>query len=301
MAKHQAVGATPSCILHEIEDARASPSCFTCTSGELLWGQMHTIISGSTSKEVDTEFGPQQNQKSDEDPPKAGDGGNNNNTVLECSFRYRVAALKGEWKVEAAFLDDSDRKPWHIGFVCHHVKVDGLEILRRAAEAGLGGNRNFTDLDVVFVDRYDWSGSHSPGCELIVQAVEGKVVDANEEDFEDEPYYRSLVRGRFMLVDKECFPNLMQALKNGTKLEQRNYVFRSGNHHVGGSSSLDSKSAQGEKLNSDCEDFFGTHLVVDDSEYDMGWMAFQSGKLVGFVYDGAYSALEGDNLRIGKN
>ncbi|CAM6108705.1 unnamed protein product [Calypogeia fissa] len=224
---------------------------------------MHTIISGSTSKEVDTEFGPQQNQKSDEDPPKAGDGGNNNNTVLKSFFRYRMAALKGEWKVEAAFLDDSDRKPWHIGFVCHHVKVDSLEILRRAAEAGLGGNRNFTDLDVVFVDRYDWSGSHSSGCELIVQAVEDKVVDANEEDFEDEPYY-------------------------------------SGNHHVGGSSTLDSKSAQGEKLNSDCEDFFGTHLVVDDSEYDMGWMAFQSGKLVGFVYDGAYSALEGDNLRIGK-
>lgn len=254
---------TSACILHELEDAKGAPAFFSCTSGELLWGQVHTVIGGFASAELDTERGPQE----------------------EWPFRYRVAARKGQWKVEAAFLDGSEGEPWHVGFVCHHVGVDGAEVLRRAAEAGLGGTGRFGDLDVVFVDRYDWSGSRSPGCEVIVQAVEGKEVDAEEEEFEDEQYYRSLVTGRFMLVDALGFPNLVQALKDGQRIEHRNYAF--------GSSSLASGAEN-------CGDF-GTHLVVDDSEYDMGWMAFQKGELVGFVYDGAYSALEGDNLRIGKD
>jgi hypothetical protein len=62
----------------------------------------------------------------------------------------------------------SDGEPWHVGFVCHHVDVDGVEVLRRAAEARLGGNGKFADLDIIFIDRYDRSGSDSPGCELIV-------------------------------------------------------------------------------------------------------------------------------------
>jgi hypothetical protein len=52
--------------------------------------------------------------------------------------------------------------------------VDSAKVLQRAAEARLGGNGKFADLDIVFVDWYDWSGSRSPGCELIVQAIEGK-------------------------------------------------------------------------------------------------------------------------------
>lgn len=238
------------------------------------------MISGFSSKGLDTELGPQQ----ESDDPLA--------------FRFKVAARKGQWKVEAVFQDNSEGEPWHVGFVCHHVDVDGVEVLRRAAEAGLGGNGKFADLGIVFVNRYDWSGSRSPGCELIVQAVEGKEVDPEEEEFEDERYYWSLVQGRFMLVDAQGFPNLMQALKDGTRIERTNYVM--GKKNDTGSSSADLKSLKEEKSSSSCGDF-GTHLVVDDSEYDMGWMAFQNGELVGFVYDGAYSALEGDNLRIGKS
>ncbi|KAG0585646.1 hypothetical protein KC19_2G027300 [Ceratodon purpureus] len=289
MAKHQP-GTSP-CILQELEDAKTTPAFFTCTSGELLWGQVHTVISGfSDSTRLDKELGPQQES----------DGG----TDLESSARFKVIARKGQWKVEAAFLDNDEGDPWHIGFVCHHVDVDGEEVLRRAAEAGLGGDGKFADLDIVVVGRYDWSGSWSPGCEIIVEAVEGKVVDPDEEEFEDEQYFRSLVQGRFMLVDAQGFPNLMQALKDGTRIEKRNYVMRKKVNPTGSSSadSSDTKSLDlSEKSSSNCEDVvFGTHLVVDHSEYDMGWMAFQNGQLVGFVYDGAYSALEGDNLRLGK-
>ena len=41
----------------------------------------------------------------------------------------------------------NEGEPWHVGFVCHHVGVDGMEVLRRAAEVGLGGTRRFGDLD----------------------------------------------------------------------------------------------------------------------------------------------------------
>lgn len=41
---------------------------------------------------------------------------------------------------------------------------------------------------------------------------------------------------------------------------------------------------------------FGMYLVVMDGEYDMGWMVFCNGEFVGFVYDGVYFVLEGDNL-----
>lgn len=221
---------------------------FTCTSGELLWGQVHTVIEGFASESLDR--------------------------TAE-SLRYKVAARKGEWKAEAAFVDNSEDQPWHVGFVCHHADVDGLEILQRAAQVGIGSSGKFEDLEILFVDRYDWSGSHSPGCELIVQAVEEKTVDPEEEAFDGEDYYRSLVGGRFMLLDKLGFGNLIQALKDGTKLERKNYLLW------------------------DEEVACGAHLVVDYSEYDMGWMAFRNGELVGFVYDGAYSGLEGDNLKLG--
>lgn len=279
-----------ACVLHEIEDAKASPASFTCTSGTLLWGQVHTVIEGFASTEVDTELGPQQGNEG---------GSSGGGTVLASSFRYRVAARKGEWKAEAAFLESSEGEPWHVGFACHHVDVDGVEVLRRAAEAGLGGNGKFADLGIVFVDRYDWSGSRSSGCERIMHADEGKEVDG-EEDVEDERYNRSLVQGRFMLVDAQGFPNLMQALKDGHRLERRNYVLRT--RTDSGSPSSVSQAVAAETLSSDCgSGRFGIHLTVDGSEYDLGWMAFRNGELVGFVYDGAYCALEGDNLSIGNN
>ena len=283
----KSVEAASSCVLQEIQDVKKSPAFFTCASGELLWGQVHTVLEGSTSTELDTNLGPQ-------DVDATEDGG----TILTSSFHYKVAARKGQWKVASAFQDDFEGKPWHIGFVCHHVDVNGLEILQAASKAGVGSPGKFGDLDIVFVNRYDWSGSHSPGCELIVEAVEGKKVDFEEEEFEDESYYRSLGYGRFMLVDKEFSPTLVQALKDGERLEQRNYVM----HDTCSNSSGDSNSQGHETSSSTNHDQnFGVHLVVEYVEYDMGWMAFQDGQLVGFVYDGANSALEGTNLRLDGN
>lgn len=49
------------------------------------------------------------------------------------------------------------------------------------------------------------------------------------------------------------------------------------------------------------EEDFGMYFVVDYFEYDMGWMVFQNGEFVGFVYDGVYLGLEGDNFRFGSS
>ncbi|XP_024395577.1 uncharacterized protein [Physcomitrium patens] len=256
-----------SCVFRSIEDVKSVPAFFSCTSGELLWGQVHTVIEGFTC----TAPRPQE-------------------------LEYKVAARTGLWKVQAVFQDNYEGNPWHTGFVCHHVDANGPEILRLASEAGICNNGKFADLDIVFVNRYDWSGSHAPGCEIILEAITGEKVDL-EEDFEDEKYFRSLVYDRFMLVDALGFPNLMQALKDGERLERRNYLMRRRvnlSNSSGGSSSSENDMSSVPNF----EDF-GTHLVVTDGEYDMGWMAFRNGELVGFVYDGAYSALEGDNLRLG--
>lgn len=285
------VNTASSCILQGIQDVKKSPAFFTCASGELLWGQVHTVVEGSTSKELDTDLGPQ-------DVDAADDRG----TIVTSCFHYRVAARKGQWKVASAFQDSFEGKPWHIGFVCHHADVSGLEILQAASEAGVGGTGKFGDLDIVFVDRYDWSGSHSPGCELIVEAVEGKKVDPEEDEFEDESYYRSLVHGRFMLMDKQSYPTLVQALKDGERLEPRNYVMHDSRcSDVSGSQGHATTSSSSSSSSTTHDQNFGVHLVVENSEYDMGWMAFQGGQLLGFVYDGAYSALEGANLRLDGN
>lgn len=256
-------------VLQGYRNAKRVPAFFTCTSGELLWGQVHTVIEGSTAGEVDTALGPHE---------VAVPSG----TVFTCAFRFRVSARKGAWKVEAAFVDSfqAGSPPRHVGFVCHHVDVDGLEILKRAAELGYGVGRTgtFGDLQIVYVNRYDWSGLHTPGHELIVDTIEGKAENPKKDfDDDDDMYYGSLLLGRFLLVDAGGFANLIQALKDGEKLERKNYVLR--NKYNGSN--------------------FGAHLVVEQSEYELGWMVFQNGEMVGFVYDGAYSALEGNNLRIG--
>lgn len=67
---------------------------------------------------ANSQWHPMRHEESDDGPPAGGGGGR---TVLVSSFHYRVPARKGQWKVEAAFLDGAEGKPWHFGFVCHHV------------------------------------------------------------------------------------------------------------------------------------------------------------------------------------
>lgn len=75
-------------------------------------------------------------------------------------------------------------------------------------EVGICNNGKFVDLDIVFVNCYDWSGFYVLGCEIILEVIIGEKVDF-EEDFEDEKYFWLLVYDRFMFVDVLGFLNLM--------------------------------------------------------------------------------------------
>lgn len=47
-------------------------------------------------------------------------------------------------------------------------------------------------------------------------------------------------------------------------------------------------------------DFFGVNLCIDEFDYEFGWMVFQNGEFVGFVYDGVYCDLDVSCLRYGE-
>ena len=108
---------------------------------------------------------------------------------------------------------------------------------------------------------------------------------------------------RFMLVDVEGFPHIVAALKEGVKLNAKNYAFRCRkadsdvDPSTSSSSSVPAMMIQENEC--DLEEPFGVNLGVGEDDNELGWMAFQNGELVGFVYDGAYCDLYGRYLQCG--
>ena len=103
---------------------------------------------------------------------------------------------------------------------------------------------------------------------------------------------------RFMLVDVQGFPHIVAALKEGVKLNARNYAFRCRK----ADSDVDSSSVPAmmvQENECELEEPFGVNLGVGEDDNELGWMAFQNGELVGFVYDGAYCDLYGRYLQYG--
>ncbi|CAM6118587.1 unnamed protein product [Calypogeia fissa] len=102
-----------------------------------------------------------------------------------------------------------------------------------------------------------------------------------EEDSEEEreaEYENALIMNRLMLVDEKGFPQLVQSLLDGFRLDSKNYLFR---------------DSQGGNRKESCSDAFGINLGVGDKDNELGWLAYENEELVGFVYDGVYCDLEG--------
>ncbi|KAL2630035.1 hypothetical protein R1flu_014721 [Riccia fluitans] len=302
-------------------------SSFTCNSGELLWGHLNTLIEGSKSNQVDTTSGPHETMAE--------------GSIIQHNFRYRTKARKGVWKVEPAFIGDCN-----IGYVCYHEDVNGVEILRQAAKVGISNANNHENRDIVFINRYDWGLWHDPGLQLVLDTLGLETTEENIRNMGDDgddsqaDYFWGLISKRFMLLDHEGLPALIQALKDGEKLKRKNYLFyrppdANGSAEGGQTQNLDSTAdtvtvvtieaalsadtrrsngasgedarngtgsgkevvngAEAEKSAVAHEALsvpFGVNVVTKDPEYELGWMIFEKGELVGFVYDGAYSALE---------
>ncbi|XP_024401681.1 uncharacterized protein [Physcomitrium patens] len=283
-----AAEAAGSCLFHEINDAVTwkKPAFFTCSSGVMLWGQLHSLMQGSVEKNLDSQLGPYTKNKP----------GDCHSTILQQAFRYRVPARKGLWKVEVAYLGGVASSP-PIGFVCHNVDVDGADLLLRAAVVGASLSNDHQDREIVFVNRYDWGRwGCCRGDTLVTEILEpeenskglGKKT-SSEDKFDDEEYSEYLVANRFMLVDAQGFPHLVQALKDGKKLDRQNYLF---------SYQKDSTSSSTTPSEESPSDSFGVNLCIDEFDYELGWMAFQNGELVGFVYDGVYCDLDASRLRL---
>jgi len=229
---------------------------FECESGELLWGQMHTLIEGFKTKNHDSKQGPRSKRT----------GG----TILQSDFYYRCAARPGLWKVERAFMDDNE-----VGFVVHHADVSGTDLLKRAATVGISHNQRHENNDVVYVNRYDWSWHHG-GEEAVKEILEFK----KGSDSDDDINSNLLIGGRLMVVDAAYFDALCKHLRNKRPDEGECCEFKLGNAPS-----------------------FGIHVSMKGTEYELGWLMFSSkqhtkftnsDELIGIVYDGAYSALEGN-------
>ncbi|KAG0568374.1 hypothetical protein KC19_6G015400 [Ceratodon purpureus] len=324
-AKAAAAAAGP-CMVEELKSCEdwKEPAFFTCTSGVLLWGQLPTVMEGSLKTTLDSAFSPYQ-------PPEP--GFDMNEYRLQHSLHYRAPARKGLWKAES-------RGP--IGYVCHHVDVNGKHILRRAARVGISRFEDHVDRDIVFVNYGDWSGWGCPaaGHKLMTELMKpmkkrkGKTTPANprplkikssaqtpddeeysseyeEDDEEDEEeedesdeewpgfdtdtdeernnaiderenYEEALIQNRFMLVDEQGFPQLVQSLRDGFKLHARNYLFKDNKKSI-------AESAPASQEPDSISDAFGVNLCIgyDESHNgELGWLVFQNGELVGFVYDG---------------
>lgn len=327
-ALRAAARASTPCVFEEIQEYSKwkEPTLFTCTSGVLLWGQLHSLMEGFTESRLDTQLGPLARSE------PGSDGG----TILQNAFCYRAPARKGLWKVQAAYLEGTVP----IGYVCHHVETDGAQLLRRAAIVGPSLVNDHPDREIVYINRYDWAQwGCGIGSELLAEILKpepkskhppkvaksppnpkirvpteisdddddgfGDEDDDEDEDededdddgYENEVYEDALVMNRFMLVDVQGFPHIVTALKEGVKLNARNYAFRC--RKAGSSSSSAAPAMMVQESECDLEEPFGVNLGVGEDDNELGWMAFQNGELVGFVYDGAYCDLYGRWLRYG--
>ncbi|KAJ3264484.1 hypothetical protein HK104_006465 [Borealophlyctis nickersoniae] len=264
--KHEAKNAanpnaeTPSVNLSKL----SLPSTFSITSGEILWGQYSTILEGADNTTRDGMAGPKELLS----------GG----TIRQSVYSYRTAARKGTWHVKRIYLNSGTTGSYQAGFICHHESVSATDLVRRAAAIGISNGNNHPDREIVYVNRYDWGCHHRPGAELVSDKL-----GVDDEEAAD------LATWHCMLVDARIAPSLEQAMRNARTREL---------------------------LKDNCVEFAvtgeenvaaGVSLWLQDVEYELAWMCFSGQKhgdfadddeLVGFIYDPAYSALEGDGIQV---
>ncbi|KAJ6456588.1 hypothetical protein C8R47DRAFT_186897 [Mycena vitilis] len=122
--------------------ARELQGTFTITSGELLWGQLASILSGLTHSEHDF--------------PSAEDKTVPGGTVFVQGYTYRAPARVGIWKivkVNGYGKPDAPKDSW----LAYHSSCDPLELLLLARPVEFGTRT--TNPRVCWVNRYDW-GHH---------------------------------------------------------------------------------------------------------------------------------------------
>lgn len=243
--------------------AATNPS-FTCYSGELLWGQLHCIAEGYFNLQSKTFTDTQRTES------VSLTGGN----ITQRNFMYRVKAVRGHWIVrEILTRTNLETPPFIVGFIVYNSKLaDPVQIIKRCTKVGISNKQDHEDRAIVYINRYDWSWTHEI-TDRVGQFLYAGVNDDIKENIKE------MTRNRFILADAMAGPIVIHQLKPNAP----NVSGISRNELVKQTLILDNYS-------------IGVHLACPNTEFELGWMIFSESnkeELIAFVYDSAYTALEG--------
>ncbi len=227
--------------------------------GELLWGQINTIVEGANSAAHDSVSG----------PPSARTGG----TIMQNDFHYRAAARVGEWKVKQALINGD-----LVGYVIHHADEDATEMLKECAKVGMSNAQTHDNKNIVYVNRYDWGHHHGgeDAVETALKKVSAKKKKKGSDDEDEDDEASDLLGSRFMMLDAANVDNFLKLVSNKKPLEGNLYFKLKDNVFGVHVQNDDTEYELGWMVYSGKK-----HATFTDDD-----------ELIGFVYDGTYCALE---------
>ncbi|CAF4183902.1 unnamed protein product [Adineta steineri] len=238
---------------------------FHCSSGELLWGQLHCICEGYFNGRLNRYDTPQS-------IPELSAGG----TIKQRYFNYRCRAAKGDWQAKSYQTRDTlEAEPFKSGYIIYNIHHNPVEILRRCATVGFSLYQTHSDRSIVYVNRYDWSHHHDYDFEHKIDKLLG--IDRNKPDHDF--FWDSSFHSRIMIIDSDSAMNIIKQWKfNTTELNQpQEKVF------------IDTRNESNNRV--------GLHLRTPKPDYELAWLVFSSdqpdSELIAIVYDGNYTSLDG--------
>lgn len=187
-------------------------------------------------------------------------------TIIQHNFKYVVNAARGQWNVKDIIARSQTEDV--AGFIIYNKNsADPAEILKDCVKLGMRSSR---DKRIVYINRYDWSWAHE-----IPHEPEQLLYENLNDDLEQK--VRNMMGKRIILADASAGLAIINQFKQKLTVVPKNTLIK------------DALVVENEAV--------GVHLAVPDTEYELGWMVFSASnenELIAFVYDGAYSGLEGD-------
>lgn len=246
---------------------------FHCSSGELVWGQLHCICEGYFNGQHNRYDTPQS-------VPEFGEGG----TIKQRNYHYRCRAVKGDWQTKFYQTRwDLESEPFKSGYVIYHSDHNPAEILRRCVAVGFSLDQKHNDRSIVYINRYDWSHHHDYDFEYKIN----KLLEIKKNKSNSHFCWESSFHGRILVIDSNSAMNIIQQWKsNRTEFSQfQENVF------------IDTCNESNNRV--------GLHLSFPNPDYDLAWLVFNSdqsdAELIGIVYDGSYTSLDGQVILDGKD
>lgn len=154
----------------------------------------------------------------------------------------------------------SNNRKLHHGYIVYHHNVDPISIVRECKFIGISLHNDHKNKRIVYINRYDWSYHHRLTDDTRFLETESDNMSFDDKDMTGLYTEKDMTGARFMLIDADCD---LDDLKR-------------------------------------CHITNGVHLTVDDTEYELGWQAFDDdNKLIAFVYDSYTMPFSENDLIVG--